>query len=259
MLKKYIKEIALLSLLLAILLTYMTYNKINIQTVNKPVDTVETSHNIDNSSLDGLLDDLNRIDNSYNETTLNNLSKGERGSYIDKIAEQYILLINKAYSSLPNKEDEKQNSLNNIQKACDDVELSYKAAGGGSGGSTDIPYAKMKASRKEICNILKTYFGCADDLTFKEENKDTSSKSTSLEKVTQDYIDINRKSLGNETLAFPDVKITEITPDNDFESAYIITSYTVITNNGLGESKPYSIKMKIQYKDGKYYFSYLES
>ncbi|ACD22553.1 hypothetical protein FDE76_16800 [Clostridium botulinum] len=259
MLKKYIKEIAFLSLLLAILLTYMTYNKINIQTINKPVNTVETSYNIDNSSLNGLLDDLNRIDNSYNETTLNNLSKGERGSYIDKIAERYISLINKAYSSLPNKEDEKQNSLNNIQKACDDVELSYKAAGGGSGGSTDIPYTKMKASRKEICNILKTYFGCTDDLTFKEENISNSEKTNSLENVQKDYIDINRKILGDENLAFPDVQITQTTPDNGFESAYIITSSTIIKNSGLGDVKYSPIKMKIQYKDSKYSFKYLES
>lgn len=270
-LKKYKIEVIFIGCIIGtisicLFVGYLTPHNDNM-TTETTAKAIETNSDIKEKSFENLLNDLSVVDNCYNESKIASLSKGECSNYIDHIGEQYIALIEKTYNSISDFENdtekiefEKQTSLNNVQKACDDVKLSYKIAGGGSGSNTDISYAKMKTAREEICKALKTYFKCSDDtLVWKEMNEYFDEETISSEKVKKDYIDINRKFLGDENLAFPDVQITQTTPDNGFESAYIITSSTAIKNSGLGDVKYSPIKMKIQYKDGKYSFNYLES
>lgn len=91
------------------------------------------------------------------------------------------------------------------------------------------------------------------------ENIDEFVESNSIQKIKDDYAFINRNFLGDETLAFGDINIERVTPDYNFDSAYIVSSINTITNYGAGTVKYNPLKMKIQYKDGEYTFQYLES
>lgn len=268
-----IKKISSMSFVIIILICLLSVNfqgckNSDNQTIN--INHVENSNNTEAKQkiLTTLLDELKKIDSGYSESKAESLSKADKAKYMDDLASQYISLIEKTYSSISDLENEKekiniekQTALSNVKKASDDVKISYEKAGGGSGASTDIPYAKMNAARKEVCHAFKTYFECSEDILERKEMKDDNDKksSISLDKVQNDYIDINRKLLKNDTLAIPDAKITESTPDNDNKKAYIITSSMVIPNSGLGSPKYYPIKMKLQYdKNGEYTFKSLD-
>lgn len=89
-------------------------------------------------------------------------------------------------------------------------------------------------------------------------NNSLKADEEKIKKIKIDYRDINRAFLGDDSLVMPDSEVTEITPDGDNDSAYIVKSSMIIPKLGLGEPKFYPIKMKIQYKNGEYNFQYLD-
>lgn len=93
----------------------------------------------------------------------------------------------------------------------------------------------------------------------KEATNDINSKITVLQKeandkkIVNDYVNIVRNLLMNDTLTIPDAYVSETSADNNNVKAYIITSSMIIPNSGLGNPKYHPIKMKLQYdKNGVY-------
>ncbi len=217
--------------------------------------------------LNGLLNDLKAIDNGYSKSKAESMPNANKAKYMNDLGDKYLSLTQKTYESILNLnnndetiEADEQNALDNIKKASSDVELSIKKAGGGSSGSTNIAYAKMNSARQEVCNALKTYLDASDnDLVWDEMNNNNAEIDNSFKKIQTDYISINRKSLGNDAITIPDVKIVDSTPSSGNEKVYIVTSSMIIPDSGLGNPKYYPIKMELQYdKNGEYTFKYLD-
>lgn len=215
MLKIYIKEKSLGNLIVIALICMFCMNFIGCTNPNTSTTATNTNSNAEisenveklnsetkNKLLTSLLSDLKAIDSSYDKIKVNSLSNANRGSYMNDIGEKYIALIEKTYNSIADLENdkeklttEKQTALSNVKKACDDIEISYKKAGGGSGAGTDIPYAKMNSARQEICNELKKYFGCSDDLLVWNEMKDDSPKESNTNISTERTFEQRKKDI----------------------------------------------------------------
>lgn len=100
----------------------------------------------------------------------------------------------------------------------------------------------------------------------KEATNDINCKITVLQKeaddkkIVNDYVNIVRNLLMNDTLAIPDTYVSETVADNNNVKAYIITSSMVIPNAGLGNPKYYPVRMRLQYdKNGSYNYKILKT
>lgn len=123
---------------------------------------------------------------------------------------------------------------------------------------------KVPLEFKKIANGEVELIENDDYKDFKEKIQDFISNNNlqadeeKIKKIKIDYRNINRAFLGDDSLVMPDSEVTEITPDGDNDSAYIVESSMIIPKLGLGQPEFYPIKMKIQYKNGEYNFQYLD-